>query len=279
MIHLSIINWMNSKIKNNIFRTFSTKLNLPGIAINYKLCNTSKNINYQYKYCRMLDKTNIICNHTNKYKIHINIKLEYLFWTIEHIINNSKKFIIKKKPVFSFFKIHIDFYNFTVLRNKNTIYNNEEKNYPNIVFYQYDDVYPNITKLCFQHLVATLLELFPNNLNISSRIYSKFSLKLNNNIYLCIGDSFDKINKSDEYTIPIEYKEILNSCSQILNSYSQIKNPNKFSKKISNHNLCKFVNNKWIPNDITSIYYLVNKNNDSILNIFKEIGYDMNKSY
>lgn len=79
MIHLSIINWMNSKIKNNIFRTFSTKLNLPGIAINYKLCNTSKNINYQYKYCRMLDKTNIICNHTNKYKIHINIKLEYLF--------------------------------------------------------------------------------------------------------------------------------------------------------------------------------------------------------
>lgn len=104
-------------------------------------------------------------------------------------------------------------------------------------------------------------------------------MKLNNNIYLCIGDSFDKINKSDEYTIPIEYKEILNSCSQILNSYSQIKNPNKFSKKISNHNLCKFIDNKWIPNDITSIYYLVNKSNDSILNIFKEIGYDINKSY
>ena len=201
------------------------------------LCNTCKNKSTNLLYCKKLDTT-------NKYKIHINIKLEYIFWTIEHIINNSKKFIIKvnkiKKSLFSFFKIHTDFYNFTILREKNSIYNNEKiLYYPNIVFYQYDDIDPEITKLCFQKLVATLLLLFPDNLNISSHIYSKYSFRLNNNIYLCIGDGYDKINKSTEYTIPTEYKQILDSCSQI-------KNPNKFSKK----------------------------DNDSILNIFNEIGYN-----
>jgi hypothetical protein len=277
MIHLSIINWINNK-KNKILKSFSNQLNQPGIAINYEECDINNNnlIHKNIYYCRTLDKINIILPSTNKYKIHINIKLEFLFWTIDYIINNSKKFIVKinglKKPLFSYLKVHSDFWNFTVLRDKKSIIDNEKILYsPNIVFYQYEDSNPEITKICFQKLVKVLLELLPDNLNIFSNIYSKYSFKLNNNIYLCIGDSVDKINKSDKYTIPIEYKEIIDSCSDIKNK-NQCNNINKISKKLSNHSLCKFSNNKCIPNDITSIYYLVKKNNNSINNIFNDIG-------
>jgi len=265
-IHLTIINWLNSKINNDIFCTFSNSLNQPGIAINdsefINMCDTKSN------YARSLDTTNKILPSTKKYKIHINIKLEFLFWSIEHIINNAKKFIIKinniKKPLFSFLKIHTDFHNFTTLRETNSILDNEKILYsPNIVFYQYKDTDDEITKICFQKLVKVLLKLFPNNLNISSKIYSKYSLKLNNNIYLQTGDAIDKKNKSSEYTIPIEYTQILDSCT---------KKKNDLVKKLSNHQLCKFVDNKWIPNDLSSIYYLVPKDNNSINNIMADIG-------
>jgi len=267
IIHLSVIKWLNEKIKNNIFLTFSNSLNQPGFAINYNLCKNKKNIIHKdIIYCRSLDKTNKILPIKNEYKIHINIKLKYLFFAIEKIINNSKKFIINGNPLFSFCKIHTDFYNFTILREKNSILNEEKiLYYPNIVFYQYEDSDSEITKLCFQKLVKVLLELFPDNLNISSKIYSKFSFRLNDNIYLQVGDANDKINNSNEYTIPIEYKEIIKSCS---------KNKIKLVKKLSNHILCKFVNNKWVPNDLNSINYLVKKNNNSINKIFNDIGLD-----
>jgi len=244
IIHLSVVKWLNNNIKNNIFKTYSNNLNQPGIAINSNLCSNIKKITY----ARSLDTTNCILPVTNKYKIHINIKLKYLFFVIKKIIKNSDKFIVNGKPLFSFLKIHTDFYNFT------------EKLYypPNIVFYQYEDKDPEVTKLCFQKLVQVLLKLFPNTLNISSKIYSKFSFKLNNNIYLVIGDGYDKINKSNEYTIPIEYKEIIQSRS---------KDKNKLVKKLSNYDLCKSV----IDDNIN---YLVKKDNDSINNIFIDICLD-----
>jgi len=49
--------------------------------------------------------------------------------------------------------------------------------------------------ICFKNLVKLLLELFPDKLNISSKKFSRFTFKLNNNIYLCIGDATNKINK------------------------------------------------------------------------------------
>lgn len=253
IIHLSVIQWINANIKDNIFKSYSNCLTQPGIAINNNL-HINKN---KIMHIKSLDTIKCYLPITNKYKIHINIKLEYLFFVIKKIIENSAKFIVNKKPLFSFLKIHTDFYNFTVLRENNCILNNEKILYsPNIVFYQYNDANPEITKICFQKLVKVLLELFPNSLNISSKIYSKFSFKLNDNIYLVIGDAIDKINKSNEYTIPIEYKEIIQSCS---------KEKIKLVKKLSNHILCKDI----IPN---SINYLVKKDNNSINKIFIEIG-------
>ena len=244
IIHLSVIRWLNNNIKNDIFKSYTNNLNQPGIAINNSLCNNIK----KFRYINSLDTTNCILPVTNKYKIHINIKLKYLFFVIKKIIKNSDKFIVNGKPLFSFLKFHTDFYNFP---------NHQQLYYPpNIVFFQYDDKDPEVTKLCFQKLVQVLLKLFPDTLNISSKIYSKFSFKLNNNIYLVIGDGYDKINKSNEYTIPVEYKEIIQSCS---------KDKIKLVKKLSNHDLCKNV----IDDNIN---YLVKKDNNSINNIFIDIG-------
>lgn len=249
IIHLSIINWINTEIKNNIFRSTSNLLNQPGIAINYLLFDNYPIIDKKIMKCRLLDSTDKILLISPEYKIHLNIKLKYLFWAIKHIIDNSDKFIIEinniKKPLFSHFKFHIDFYNFTII--------NKEYKSPNIVFYQYQDSNSEITKICFRNLVHVLLKLFPNNLKISSKIYSKFTFKINDNIYLCIGDGIDKINKSDNYTIPIEYKKIIDN-----NLYKKY---NKIIKKLSYYDL--FDDN---------VNYLVKKNNNSINKIFNEIG-------
>ena len=260
IIHLSVINWINNEIKNDIFKTRSNRLNQPGIAINSKLFTSHTQI-VEPTYYRQLDTTNTRL-FSSEYKIHINIKLKYLFWMIRYLINNSEKFIIIidgiKKPLFAHFKIHTDFWNFTVL------YNTKKYHSPNIVIYQYQDSNPEITKICFRKLVETLLELFPDNLKISSKIYSKFTFKINNNIYLCIGDGTDKINKSSEYTIPIEYKKIIDLCDLCLTENNEkCKKYNKIINKLSNHNL-------FIEND--DIYYLVKKNNNSINKIFNDIG-------
>ena len=233
IIHLSVINWMNSIIKNDIFKTTSNRLNQPGIAINYKLFNTLTIFKESMK-CRELDTSNQELIPTNIYKIHINIKLKHLFWVIRKIIDYSEKFI-DEKPLFTSFKIHLDFWNFTILHR--------DYSSPNICFYQYQDTDPEITKIQFQKLIKVLLELFPDNLHISSKIYSKFSIKINNNIYLCIGEGSEKINKSDDYTIPLEYQRMIDTCKE---DKSKCNKFNKITKKISNNIL-----------DDEYIYYLV----------------------
>lgn len=248
IIHLSVINWMNSIIKNDIFKTKSNLLNQPGIAINYKLFNSPTKL-LEYRQCRDLDTTNQVLQTARLYKIHINIKLKYLFWVIRKIIDNSEKFI-DDKPLFSSFKFHTDFWRFSILE--------EKYKSPNICFYQYQDIDPEITKIQFQKLIKILLELFPNDLHISSKIYSQFSIRINNNIYLGIGDGNEKIDKSDEYTIPIEYQKMIDSCK---NNKSKCDEYNKIITKLSNHKL-----------DDEDIYYLVKKNNNSLNKIFKEIG-------
>lgn len=284
IIHLSIIQWINKKINNNIFKTFSIRLSLPGITIN---SNILKNIKYKIDeveeklYCKTFDTTNKILYCSNNYKIHIKIKLEYLFWSIEHIINNSEKFI-KNNALFAFMKIHTNFYDFTILSEKKSVYQKEKYDKenilysPNIVFYQYEDLNKKKTKLYFKNLVNTLLELFPNNLDISSKIYPKFTFRLNNNIYLCIGDAIDKIKNPNEYTIPIEYHKIREICNNIKDK-KNCTSINKKIKNLSNHILCKFINNKCIVTNINSINNLVKKNNNSINNILQEILTDSSK--
>ena len=112
IIHLSVINWINNKIKNEIFKTTSNLLNQPGIAINHLLFDNYPTKDKEPMKCRLFDTTNKILLISPEYKIHINIKLKYLFWVIKHIIDNSDKFIIEingiKKPVFSHFTpLHI----------------------------------------------------------------------------------------------------------------------------------------------------------------------------
>ena len=80
IFHLSVINWINNEIKNDIFKTRSNRLNQPGIAINSKLFNSEIKI-VEPTYYRQLDTTNTRL-FSSEYKIHINIKLKYLFWMI-----------------------------------------------------------------------------------------------------------------------------------------------------------------------------------------------------
>lgn len=283
IIHNSVILWLNLKIEEtnlNIFKTSSVRLTQPGICIN---ANLIKN-NQKPKISKFnFDTLSVLLNSTSNYKIHMMVDLQFLFWTIETIIKNNEKFIInlnnETKPLFSHFKIHTDFYNYSVLSNKKAqcnydknLYKDEYLYRPNIVFYQYDDVDVNITKICFEKLIIVLRELFPNELNISSNKYSKFTFKINNNLFLCIGDGIDKFNSSNEYTIPIEYNDIINKCSLQQNKFD-CDNLNLKSYELSNHKLCDFDNDICKINNINSINYMVKKNNNSINNIYKEIGY------
>ena len=266
IIHISVVKYINSKI--NLFQTTSNKLTQPGITIK------NNNNNKSRKDYEIYDTAKSTYNSTNKYKIHLMVKLKYLFWTIDYIIKNEHKFVIninnQQKPLFGYFKIHTNFESYTILKDK-TKFDNEILYQPNIIFYQYKDEDKQITKECFKHLVKLLLELFPDELNISSNRYSKFTFKLNKNLFLCIGDGIDKINKSSEYTIPIEYDKIIKSCNTL--DKKECKNINKYSKELSNHILCKYIDNKCTVNNITSYNYLVKTNNNSINDIFNEIKY------
>lgn len=73
---MSVINWINNQINNDIFRTRSIRLNQPGIAINSTLFNSESRI-AEPMYCRQLDTTNTTLLVSSEYKIHINIKLKY----------------------------------------------------------------------------------------------------------------------------------------------------------------------------------------------------------
>jgi hypothetical protein len=54
----------------------------------------------------------------------------------------------------------------------------------NIVFY------PHNGKV--QELIQILLELFPDNLNISSGLFPRYSFRINNSLYFSIGDTSEK---------------------------------------------------------------------------------------
>ena len=63
VIHLSVINWLNRQINNNIFKTYINQLNQPCIAINYLLYDHPTKVKPP-KMCRVLDTTNqvILCS-------------------------------------------------------------------------------------------------------------------------------------------------------------------------------------------------------------------------
>jgi hypothetical protein len=126
-----------------------------------------------------------------------------------------------------------------------------------------------ITKLCFQKLVKVLLELFPDSLNISSNKYSKFTFKINNNLFLCIGSGDKKQQETADYTIPVEYKDIIEKCHSY--SHNQCNKTNALSMKLSNIKLLKFENNKCVLNDVRSYNFLVK--NEVLKNSIKYIYY------
>ena len=301
---VSIQNWIQHKLKNNnILIPFKIRLNQPAITINTNIINQDIIDNDKRKYIvnKLLNYPWIKNEETNikspalsdEYKIHMMVDIKYLFWTIETIIKNSEKFIIEinneKKPIFSCFKIHTDFFNFTLrdgflfpkkneniiiideehykLKNDNKVYKFEKMYNPNITFYQYADSSKDITKKCFQKLVKVLLELFPDSLNISSNNYSKFTFKINNNLFLCIGNGDKKKQESIEYTIPIEYKDIIDKCRSY--SHNQCNKANALSMKLSNIELLKFDNNKCVLNNIRSYNFLVK--NEVLKNSIKYI--------
>jgi hypothetical protein len=192
-------------------------------------------------------------------KVHLQIKLEYLFWVIQKIIENISLFTYidgtRILPTFSGFKFRTGFFRYIFpeitsnfpfsiwdkeYKINDITYNTETQYDANIVFYTdymtYGEYYQ---QQCIRHLINTLIKLFPDNLNINSDLFPRFNLRITKNIFLGIGhgDHKDKVfnNQFDNLK---DFKEV--SCDTFLNQLSCDKCSNEISKTITDRDLCKW---------------------------------------
>ena len=175
-------------------------------------------------------------------------------------------------------------------------YNYEFMLNPIFVFYVCNSKESNIDET--KNLISLLMKLFPENKDMElPNHYPRFNFKLNSLLYFSVGDSTEKIHQlcgssglnpdgtynctstgmkglmrpSFNYTIPNEYEEIKTKCT--ISNENECNKNNNFSKKFSNHELCKWSTNKCIENPIYSPNLLALDDNNSLANIYHEIGY------
>lgn len=244
-------------IQSNLINNGFVKLNVPGqpmILLNYYPANSHM-------------------------KIHLNVKLEYLFWTLETIILNLKKFIVDDKLIIPQFKFMNKFYLFNgilekffsdypYLNENDKIFDTENNTWSFIsepdIKYKFEDIYePNIVlylkkevdyslfKKNVQHVINVLIELFPDSLDIGSGKFPRFNFKVNNTIYFAIGDSTEKINKTNSkiYIRPTN----LHQCTCREKTIEECNNFNEKIKKIIDKEPCQIHGSKCIENNIYSL--------------------------
>jgi hypothetical protein len=130
-----------------------------------------------------------------RFKVHMNIKLENLFWVMEKLFDNHHLFLNK---IYSY-KISFEFCRFRILnqfssRPNNTIFTkynegnfiNEEEQPPNIIFYpKIDDTF-NGTNVHshVRDLINILKTLFPDSYNLSSNLFPRFNFRITDTIFL-----------------------------------------------------------------------------------------------
>jgi len=302
------INLFNNWFSKKMYEHFIDKLMLKWMKTRYNVPTKSESINRLITYyvntgikqpgIRYLNPIKMGINGAllvpSLVKIHICVKLEYLFWTIEKLLTNLDLFICIDERggtdlPFDALKILDEFINYTYfeefisdfpalkyvgqslsdkftykhkINNKEYDMRMETVNEANIVIYP--AIYAAKSELNrnnVRKIVETLLVLFPNELNISSKKYPRFNFRINDNIYIGFGNGDHKEKILDPvynnlFDQPIEYDEI--KCENIQQD-EKCSDKNVMSKFASNHELCVVTDDKCVTNNILSKYKLVFK--------------------
>jgi hypothetical protein len=210
-------------------------------------------------YDEIIDNTDI--------KLQMCIKDEYLFWVIENLSKNLDELRLYGLNSFKFFTPS----NYKHKKSANYFPNHENneridsyfincKEYkrelltsPNIVFYLSAYIDPqNINKL-----INKLKSLFPDNLDITNG-FPRFNIRLTKNIFFSVGgDNNPKfsLRSVDKDNIPLEYKYILDIYDKV--DINECKKLNDYSKNLTDHDILILNDGKYIPNNITSYYYII----------------------
>jgi hypothetical protein len=213
-------------------------------------------------------------------KLQMCIKDEYLFWVVENLSKNLDELRLYGLNSFKFFTPS----NYKHKRSADYFPNHYEderidryyincKEYkrellpsPNIVFYLSIYIEPqNINKL-----INKLKCLFPDNLDITNG-FPRFNIRLTKNIFFSVGgDNNPKfsLRSVNEDNIPLEYKYILDIYNKVdINECTKL---NDYSKNLTDHDILILNDGKYIPNNITSYYYIIK--NSSSKDFFKSFS-------
>ena len=188
------------------------------------------------------------------FKVHLNIKLENLFWTIEKIIYNFdlfKKYIgeLKFALEFSFFRFNKENVNKSIYENTYIInkqkYKNEEENPIVIVFYPLDDNPVNGVYNNMKELINILKKLFDDKYQLQQEFFPRLNFRINNTLFFALGDSGKKLDYLDSKRQNKPTSNIFYQPKDYVNLNCKIYDPksckihNEITKKIHNHELCK----------------------------------------
>lgn len=218
--------------------------------------------------------------HTNNIgKVHLKIKLEYLFWAIEKIIFNLEKFT----NIISQFKIELDFRNYNFLEelyNKiivNETYKMNGKTYKNeanqtVIFVFYPLIETDSdgrSTNTMKDIINILKVLFDDKYNIGCNIdkFPRFNFKINNSIYFALGDSNQKqdnlleLIKNPEHNSLFTSPTDANSEKCITLNLEECEKYNLINKKTHNREICKLNDDKTqcVPNDLYQHNLLLKK--------------------
>lgn len=256
-----------------------------------------KDENYFFKYIS-LRGTQLAFVTGNKHysidKVHLQVKFEYLFWAIEKILFNLKRFeyIIKQ------FKIEFDFISHKFLRqiynksiNADTfkiegkIYKNEINPIVQFVFYPHDYRTEDSQNKPMSNVINILKELFDYKYNVGcdTNAFPRFNFRKNNSVYFALDDSNSKQTnleylienkitpENSSFESPTDYRNL--DCTLL--DIKNCKKHNLISKKIHNHEICKLNedanqcinNNGYQHNLLVPRWY-----NLSLLDIYTMVG-------
>lgn len=284
-----IINIVFRKIKKWLLNKIDTNNCMLGYKNNDKqqqfyLQNTSKinfmkpsrNIIEQFEYIKLYSVREELSD--DRFKIHMNIKLEKLFWILDKLINNYYKFT----DLITEFKFDFNFTSFTISNqfNNRSSFNSdiddngikyEEEQPVNIVFYPiyFDfDEENNGVQENVKNIINILKELFPDELNISSNLFPRFNFRINNSIYFALGDSGKKFANPTNFSPPTDY----NPANCVENNEKRCNLLNNKTKRISNHELCVFADGKCNENNVNQYKLLSIYKNKSTRDIYKMVG-------
>jgi len=232
-------------------------------------CFYKDNFNYQQIY---FNNTNLDYDEESflqlsQIKLQMKIKFEFIFWVVEKINKNldlllsldlnSYKFDYcggnnKLEHIREFFpnKEKEEKFN-TYIFNKQE-YKRELFDTPNIVFY----INNRINSDNLNTLIKTLVNLFPDTLDLSIG-HPRFNIRLSNNLFISVGGDnqfkFERFKYKKE-NIPKEYNDIILNCEKY--TKEDCDRINSYTKKLSDHYLLKFENDKCVPNNILSYFNL-----------------------